>query len=60
MRLLLILLLFREWNLIVHFCSIFSIVLDADGGVYTFGTGALGHGNNLRQDYPMKILDFGT
>jgi Regulator of chromosome condensation (RCC1) repeat len=39
-----------------------SILLDNHGGVYTFGsgvTGALGHGDNIPQMYPMKVMEFG-
>jgi len=38
-----------------------SIFLDAKGGVYTCGVGAggaLGHGNHLKEEYPMKIMKF--
>ena len=38
-----------------------SILLDDKGGLYTFGagnSGALGHGDNLSQAYPMKVMEF--
>ena len=37
-----------------------SIVLDNEGGVYTFGcgrNGKLGHGDMVKQDYPLKVLE---
>ena len=37
------------------------MVLDENGSVFTFGSGlcgALGHGDNLKQDYPVKVLEF--
>lgn len=39
-----------------------SMLLDEYGGVYTCGsgvTGALGHGDNVSQKYPMKVMEFG-
>ena len=39
-----------------------SILLDNQGGIYTCGsgvTGALGHGDNISQMYPMKVMEFG-
>jgi len=38
-----------------------SLLLDSQGGVYSFGTGsggALGHGNRSKQQYPLKIMKF--
>jgi len=38
-----------------------SMVLDNKGGLYTFGSGAagaLGHGDTLRQEFPMKVMEF--
>lgn len=38
-----------------------SIFLEKQGGVYTCGsgvTGALGHGDNISQMYPMKVMEF--
>jgi alpha-tubulin suppressor-like RCC1 family protein len=38
-----------------------SIVLDENGGLYTFGSGAsgaLGHGDLLGQEYPIKVTEF--
>jgi len=40
------------------FC--YSVLLDTLGDVYTCGSGALGNGNNQRQEYPMKVHDLGT
>jgi hypothetical protein len=42
--------------------SVCSIVLDEHGGLYTFGSGAsgaLGHGDTLGQEFPVKIMEFG-
>lgn len=38
-----------------------SIALDENGGLYTFGSGAsgaLGHGDLIGQEYPMKVMEF--
>jgi len=38
-----------------------SMVLDENGGLYTFGSGAsgaLGHGDLLGQEFPVKVLEF--
>lgn len=38
-----------------------SILLDDQGGLYTFGAGsggALGHGDTLSQSYPVKVMEF--
>jgi alpha-tubulin suppressor-like RCC1 family protein len=38
-----------------------SILLDDQGGLYTFGagnSGALGHGDNHSQAYPVKLMEF--
>lgn len=38
-----------------------SMVLDDQGGLYTFGSGnsgALGHGDTLSQSYPVKVMEF--
>jgi len=38
-----------------------SMVLDENGSVYTFGSGlcgALGHGDSIKQEYPIKVLEF--
>ena len=42
--------------------SSYSIVLDSQGGIYTFGDGrwgALGHGDFTSQRYPMRVMEFG-
>jgi len=39
-----------------------SMVLDEHGCLYTFGSGAsgaLGHGDLIGQEYPMKVMEFG-
>ena len=39
-----------------------SMVLDEHGCLYTFGSGAsgaLGHGDLVGQEYPMKVMEFG-
>ena len=39
-----------------------SMVLDEHGFLYTFGSGAsgaLGHGDLVGQEYPMKVMEFG-
>eukprot|EP00581_Thalassiosira_minuscula_P015240 CAMPEP_0183716656 /NCGR_PEP_ID=MMETSP0737-20130205/10482_1 /TAXON_ID=385413 /ORGANISM="Thalassiosira miniscula, Strain CCMP1093" /LENGTH=728 /DNA_ID=CAMNT_0025945951 /DNA_START=143 /DNA_END=2329 /DNA_ORIENTATION=- len=38
-----------------------SMVLDEHGGLYTFGSGAggaLGHGDLIGQEYPVKVMEF--
>ena len=38
------------------------MVLDEFGGLYTFGSGAggaLGHGDLARQEFPVKVMEFG-
>eukprot|EP00584_Thalassiosira_punctigera_P025947 CAMPEP_0172578848 /NCGR_PEP_ID=MMETSP1067-20121228/138945_1 /TAXON_ID=265564 ORGANISM="Thalassiosira punctigera, Strain Tpunct2005C2" /NCGR_SAMPLE_ID=MMETSP1067 /ASSEMBLY_ACC=CAM_ASM_000444 /LENGTH=724 /DNA_ID=CAMNT_0013371553 /DNA_START=21 /DNA_END=2195 /DNA_ORIENTATION=+ len=38
-----------------------SMILDEHGGLYTFGSGAsgaLGHGDFIGQEYPMKVMEF--
>jgi len=38
-----------------------SILLDDQGGLYTFGagnSGALGHGDHISQSYPVKVMEF--
>ena len=38
------------------------MVLDEHGGLFTFGSGAggaLGHGDTLGQEFPVKIIEFG-
>lgn len=38
------------------------MVLDDNGGLYTFGSGAsgaLGHGDLIGQEFPVKIMEFG-
>lgn len=43
----------------VLFCS---MILDEHGGLYTFGSGAsgaLGHGDTMGQEFPVKIMEFG-
>jgi hypothetical protein len=42
---------------------LYSMVLDDEGSLYTFGSGAcgaLGHGDTIKQEYPLKVMDFGT
>lgn len=42
--------------------DILSMVLDEHGGLYTFGSGAsgaLGHGDLVGQEFPVKVLEFG-
>jgi len=39
-----------------------SMVLDEHGGLYTFGSGAsgaLGHGDLVGQEFPVKVMEFG-
>jgi hypothetical protein len=38
------------------------MILDEHGGLYTFGSGAsgaLGHGDTMGQEFPVKIMEFG-
>ena len=38
------------------------MVLDEHGGLFTFGSGAsgaLGHGDTMGQEFPVKIMEFG-
>lgn len=37
-----------------------TLLLDEHGGLYSCGTGCLGHGDTQTQMYPMKIKAFGT
>lgn len=42
--------------------NILSMVLDEHGGLYTFGSGAsgaLGHGDTVGQEFPVKVVEFG-